>query len=204
VTSMNTKVTLEDRVFTERREDLTVELATFRTDGYSPGRSVVVRAVWFLVGLPVLRSSLNPLSGVKRTLLRLFGANVGAGVVIKPGVRVKNPWLLTVGRDCWLGEDCWIDNLVPVTIGDNVCISQGAYLCTGNHDWSDSSFAYRLAPINLRDGCWVGARSLVGPGVTLGSGAVLTAGSAAYQSIPDWEIHSGCPAAFVKVRKLRH
>jgi putative colanic acid biosynthesis acetyltransferase WcaF len=85
--------------------DVTVNLAAFQTRGYSPGRSVIVRALWFLVGLPVLRCSVNPFSGAKRVLLRVFGAKVGEGVIIKPGVRVKNPWLLTVGRNCWIGED---------------------------------------------------------------------------------------------------
>ena len=162
----------------------TVDLASFSVRGYSPGRSVVVRALWFFVGLPLLRSRCNPFSALKRRLLQAFGASIGSGAVIKPGVRIKNPWLLVAGRNCWLGEDCWIDNLAPVTLGDNVCISQGAYLCTGNHDWSDPSFGYRLGPINLESGSWVGARALVGPGVTLGRSAVLTAGSVAYRSAP--------------------
>jgi putative colanic acid biosynthesis acetyltransferase WcaF len=203
VTGVDMKTRLDERASAERLELVTVKLATFQTRDYNPGRSMVVRALWFLVGLPILQCSVNPLSGVKRILLRLFGAKVGEAVIIKPGVKIKNPWLLTIGRNCWIGEDCWIDNLVPVTLGEDVCISQGAYLCTGNHDWSDPSFGYRLAPITLHDGCWVGARTFVGPGVTLGSGAVLTAGSTAYRSIPDWEIHSGCPAAFVKMRYLR-
>ena len=181
----------------------TVDLASFRVNGYSAGRSVVVRALWFFVGLPVLRANYNPFSGLKRRLLQVFGASIGSGAVIKPGVRIKNPWLLKAGRNCWFGEDCWIDNLAPVALGDNVCISQGAYLCTGNHDWSDPAFGYRLGPILLESGSWVGARALVGPGVTLGRSAVLTAGSVAYRSIPAEEIHSGSPAYFTKTRRLQ-
>jgi putative colanic acid biosynthesis acetyltransferase WcaF len=196
------RTTLGGRVPAERL-DVTVNLAIFQTHGYSPGRSVMVRALWFLVGLPFLRCSINPFSGVKRVLLRLFGAKIGEAVIIKPGVRVKNPWLLTIGSNCWIGEDCWIDNLVPVTLGENVCISQGAYLCTGNHDWSDPAFGYRLAPIVLEDGSWVGARAFVGPGVTMGRSAILTAGSAAYKSIPAGQIHEGCPAAYLKLRHFR-
>ena len=180
----------------------TVDLASFRVNGYSAGRSAVVRALWFFVGLPVLRANCNPFSGLKLRLLQAFGASIGSGAVIKPGVRIKNPWLLKAGRNCWLGEDCWIDNLAPVALGDNVCISQGAYLCTGNHDWSDPSFGYRLGPILLESGSWVGARALVGPGVTLGRSAVLTAGSVATRSIPAEEIHSGSPACFVRTRRL--
>src|ERR1035441_4189401 len=170
--SMNIEATTGGQAASERAGG-TVNLASFHTRGYSFGRSVIVRALWFFVGLPLLRCSLNPFSGFKRVLLRVFGAKVGHAVIIKPGVRVKNPWLLRIGLNCWIGEDCWIDNLVPVTLGDNVCISQGAYLCTGNHDWTDPAFGYRLAPIVLEEGSWVGARAFVGPGVTLGRSAIL-------------------------------
>ena len=132
----------------------------------------------------------------------MFGARIGRGVVIKAGVRVKYPWLLEVGDHTWLGEDCWIDNLVTVTIGTNVCISQGAYLCTGNHDWKDTRFGLMVQPITIKTGAWVGARAGLAPGVTIGEGAVLTLGSFATRDIPDWEIHAGNPASCVGRRDL--
>lgn len=93
------------------------------------------------------------MSGVKVALLQAFGAKVGQRVRIKPGVRVKFPWRLTVGDHVWIGEDTWIDNLDEVTIESNVCISQGVYLCTGNHDWGHPHFALRTGPIHLESGC---------------------------------------------------
>ena len=84
--------------------------------------------LWYFFGLPLLRSYYAPVSALKCAILRLFGANIGQGVYIKPGVRVKFPWYLAVGDYCWFGEDLWIDNLAPVTIGSNVCISQAAYV----------------------------------------------------------------------------
>ena len=157
-----------------------------------------MQACWFFLGLPLLRSSVNPFSSLRLGLLRLFGATIGTGVVIKPGVRVKYPWRLTVGDHTWLGEDCWIDNLADISIGSHACVSQAAYLCTGNHDWTDPAFGLLLRPIAIKDGAWIGAHSVVCPGVTIGSMAILTAGSVAQKDLPDFEIHSGNPAVFKK------
>ncbi len=159
--------------------------------------------MWFFVGAPLFSCTLNPISAVRRVLLRLFGASVGAGVVIKPGVRVKYPWLLSVGNSSWIGEDVWIDNLTPVTIGNHVCLSQGAYLCTGNHDWSDPAFGLVVKPITLRDGSWVGAKSMLCPGVTIGEYGVAAAGSVVSSDIPAYEIHVGNPARLYRVRSIR-
>lgn len=179
------------------------DLSTFDNRSYDPGRPQWVQALWFIFGLPVLRSSLNPLSGLRVKLLRLFGARVGIGVVIKPGVRVKHPWLLTIGDHTWLGEDCWIDNIAAVRIGSSACISQAAYLCTGNHDWADPAFGLIARPIVVGDGAWVGARSVVCPGVTIARLGILTAGSIAQRDVGEAEIHSGNPAVLKKMRVLR-
>jgi len=179
-----------------------VDLGSYDNSWFHPGRSHFIRAVWFFFGLPVLRSGLVPSSAVRVWLLRKFGAEIGKGVVIKPGVRVKFPWRLTVGDNCWLGEDCWIDNLAQVQVESNVCISQGAYLCTGNHDWSDPGFGLRTQPIAVRRGCWVGARAILLPGVELGECAVATAGSVVTKSIPAFSIFGGNPAVFLKHRRI--
>jgi putative colanic acid biosynthesis acetyltransferase WcaF len=130
----------------------------------------------------------------------LFGAEIGKGVVIKPGVRVKYPWRLKIGDHVWLGEDAWVDNLEDVTISSHACVSQGAYLCTGNHDWRKASFDYRLASIAIGRGAWVGAKALVTPGVIMGDGAILTAGSVATRSLAAGGVYTGNPACYVKDR----
>jgi len=108
--------------------------------------------LWFFAGAPIVRCQLLPFSSVRRFILRCFGAKVERGVVLKPGVRVKYPWRLSIGAHSWIGEDVWIDNLVEVRIGANACLSQGAYLCTGNHDWSDEFFGLQVLPIGLLGG----------------------------------------------------
>jgi putative colanic acid biosynthesis acetyltransferase WcaF len=148
-------------------------------------------------------SNAIPLSSVRRLLLRTFGAKIGKRVSIKPGVQVKYPWHLSIGDDSWIGEHAWIDNLVRVTIGSNACVSQGAYLCTGNHDWSDPAFGLIVKPIMIGDGAWVGAKSLIGPGVEIGDCGIAVAGSVVSKSIPPHEIHAGNPAKFLRKRTLR-
>ncbi|MBV9034817.1 MAG: WcaF family extracellular polysaccharide biosynthesis acetyltransferase [Acidobacteriaceae bacterium] len=179
-----------------------VRLRSFRNSWYRPGRSIFWQLGWFFLGLPLLRSSLIPSSAFRVRILRLFGATIGDGVVIKPGVRVKYPWRLAVGDACWLGEDCWIDNLADVCIGNNVCVSQGTYFCTGNHDWTDSSFGLIVKPITLQDGSWAGAKAILAPGVTLGECAIASAGSVVTKNIPPYEIHGGNPAVFLKQRHV--
>jgi putative colanic acid biosynthesis acetyltransferase WcaF len=179
------------------------DLSLYDNSWYSPGRNRLIAALWFVVGLPLLRLQLQPVSSLRRLLLRLFGANIGTGVVMKPGVRVKYPWHLSISANSWIGEDVWIDNLTSVSIGANVCVSQGAYICTGNHDWSDPAFGLKVKPITIEDGSWIGARALICPGVHVGRCAVAAAGSVVTRNIPDFEIHAGNPAVFVKSREFR-
>ena len=118
-------------------------------------------------------------------------------------MRVKHPWLLSIGDNSWLGEDAWIDNLATVDIGHDVCVSQGAYLCTGSHNWSDPGFGLVVKPIVLSHGSWIGARSMICPGVTVGEGSVAAAGSVVFRDIPPFEVHAGNPARFLRTRQLR-
>lgn len=180
-----------------------VHLRRYDNSWYHPGGSLARRTAWMLLGLPVLRSSWIPFSGLRVRLLRLFGAEIGAGVVIKPAVRVKYPWHLVVGDNCWIGEGVWIDNLTKVRLGTDCCLSQGAYLCTGNHDWKDPHFGLKIAPIELEDGTWAAAKSILLPGTRLRRGAVAGAGAVVSGTVPEMEIHAGNPARFVAMRHMR-
>ncbi len=179
-----------------------VQLATYNNRWYQPG-PFWKRTLWFFLGQPLLGAAWLPSSKLRVLLLRAFGARIGQGVVIKPQVEVKYPWFLTVGDNCWIGEHCWIDNLTAVRLGSNVCLSQGAYLCTGNHDWTDPSFGLMIAPILCSDGSWAGARSVLGPGAVLGTCAVAAAGAVVSGIVPDYEVHAGNPAQFVRSRVIQ-
>ena len=100
---------------------------------------------------------------------------VGTGVVIRHRVRVLWPWKLSVGNDTWIGEDAWLLNLEPITLGRDVCVSQGAFLCTGSHDHDSPDFAYDNGPITVGDGAWLAAQCLVLRGVDVGAASVVGA-----------------------------
>lgn len=135
-------------------------------------------------------------------LLRLFGAKVGKGVIIKPGVNIKYPWNLEIGDYTWIGERVWIDCLTRVKIGSNACVSQGALLLSGNHNYKSKGFDLMVKPIVLEDGAWVGAQTTVCQGVTIGSHAVLTVGSVAASDLEPYSINKGNPAEKIKERTL--
>src|SRR5262249_27347924 len=160
-----------------------------------------VEALWLLIQ-PLLLSSSLPGSGMRVRLLRLFGARIGSGVTIKPGVRVKFPWRLVVGDHSWVGEQVWLDNLAEIRIGSHCCLAQAVYLCTGTHDWSRRGFNLATMPIVVQDQVWLAARSVVGPGVTVGEGAVLALGSVATRDLTSWHIHQGVPA--IPRKRRRH
>ncbi len=170
---------------------------------YTPGTSLAQQLAWYFIGSPLFTSYLIPFSGLKVWLLKCFGANLGRGIRIKTGVRVKFPWRLTLGDYVWVGENAWFDNLAPITVGSHVCISQGVYLCTGNHDWTDLNFALNVAPITIQSHCWIAAQSVVGPGVELGTGVVLGLGSVTGRSLPEMGIYAGNPAQKIKDRVLK-
>ena len=180
-----------------------VDLSTFSTGDFDRGASRIRELLWLLVRLLLFQLCPLKCSALKCWTLRRFGARVGRGVVIKPDVKITFPWKLTVGDHVWLGEECWLLNLAPITIESNVCISQRAFLCTGNHDYKSPAFDLITRPIRVERGAWIGSGAFVGPGVTVGTHAVLTAGSVATKDLQPWGIYQGNPAVLVKERVLR-
>ncbi|NBD18487.1 MAG: colanic acid biosynthesis acetyltransferase WcaF [Cyanobacteria bacterium] len=177
-----------------------MQLNHYTTGSYTPGAPYWKQLLWYFLGSPLLESYWIPFSALKVRLLIAFGAKVGSQVRIKPGVRIKFPWRLTLGDYVWLGEKAWLDNLAPIIIENHVCVSQGVYLCTGNHDWSDPNFSLITAAITLEEGSWIAAGAIIGPNVTVGRGAVLGLGSVTGKSLAPMTIYAGNPAQPIKQR----
>jgi putative colanic acid biosynthesis acetyltransferase WcaF len=180
-----------------------IDLRLTSNRGYVHARSGVVRALWFVVEPLVLANPLVTSYALKRVVLRLFGAHVGRNVIVKPSVRVKCPWHLSIGDNAWIGERAWIDNFVEVRIGANACVSQGAYICTGNHDWSDPGMGRVVEPVDIGDGAWVGAFARIAPGVVVGHEAVVTLGSVLLDNAEPRGIYQGNPATWIRERTIR-
>jgi putative colanic acid biosynthesis acetyltransferase WcaF len=179
-----------------------IGLSGYRAAGFDRGAGALKEGLWLIVSLVLFRLCPFSFSALKRLILRAFGGKVGKGVVIKPQVKITFPWKLEIGDHVWLGEECWLLNLERITIGNNVCISQRAFLCTGNHNYKSPTFDLIVKPIQVEEGAWIGAGAWVGPGVTVGNHAVLAAGSIATKNLEPFGIYQGNPAALFKQRVI--
>ena len=177
------------------------DLSKYNNSWYHPGKKVVC-VLWYFINVVFFVSHIIPLSGLKVWLLKLFGAKVGHSVVIKPGVNIKYPWKLVIGDYSWIGEDVWIDNLAKVTIGNNVCISQGAMLLCGNHNYKKTTFDLMVNEIILEEGVWIGAKSVVCSGVRCKTHAILSVGSIANIDLEPYTIYQGNPAKKIRNRVI--
>jgi putative colanic acid biosynthesis acetyltransferase WcaF len=173
----------------------------FPKQDFEIGASQLKVVCWYLTSLLIFRSGIVPWSTILVYLLNLYGAHIGKDVRIKPGIHIRYPWKLTLGDHSWLA-DCYIDNLDEVVIGKNVCVSQQAMLMTGNHNYKAVDFNLITSPIELADGVWIGAKSLVLPGVCAHSHSILTAGSTAVKNMDAYGIYQGNPAVLVRERYI--
>lgn len=176
-----------------------VKLDTYDNSDFSTGGSGLKRILWHFVNSIFFNSPFHFYS-IKIFFLKAFGAQVGKNVLIKPRVNIKYPWNLKIGNNVWIGENVWIDNLTIVQIGNNVCLSQGAFLLCGNHNFAKQSFDLMVGKIILEDGVWIGAKSIVGPNVTCHSHSVLSILSVANKDLDAYTIYKGNPAQAVKER----
>lgn len=175
-----------------------VRLASFDPNrNFKRGASKLKLFAWYFCKMSIFLTPIPFPNFVKRKILIMFGATIGKGLVLKPRVNIHFPWKLTIGTDVWIGEEVFILNFETATIGNNVCISQRAFLCGGNHDYRDPSMSYRNGTIDLLDGCWVGAQTFIGPGVRIGVDSIVSAGSVVTKSVEGNGIYRGNPAEFV-------
>jgi len=173
-----------------------------RTEGLNRGRSRHVEILWYICKLTFFLSPLPWPSGLRRRLLA-FGAKVGEGLYIRPGVNIHLPWKLTIGEHCWIGEDTVILNLAPVTLHDHVALAHQVSLAAAGHDIGSRTMAYRNAPIVIERGPWVATRAFVGPGVTIGEYAVVAAGAIVMRDVASRSVVDGNPAKEIARRVFR-
>lgn len=181
----------------------TVDLSKFENTNYKPGSKLKIIS-WYFINYIFFKTFFPWPQLIKKELLKLFGTKIGSNVFLKPSVSIKYPWYLEIGNNVWIGENVWIDNLSYVRIEDNVCISQGAMLLCGNHNYKKKEFDLILGEIVLEKGSWVGAQSVVCPGVTLNSHAILSVGSIATNDLDAYSIYQGNPAVKIRTREIQN
>ncbi len=179
-----------------------VDLSRFNNADFPKGAGMLKMTLWYFTNALFFMNPLFPFRSPKPALLRLFGARIGNGVVIHPGVNIKYPWKLTIGDHCWIGQRAWLDNIDQLTLGNNVVISQGGMIIQGSHNYKRIDYPTMSGPVVLEDGSWVGAGAMVMLGVTLKSHSVLAAGSVATKDLEPYTIHQGNPAQPVRQRVM--
>ena len=177
---------------------------TLRTRRMSPygTREKTKRVLWGLVQATAFRASFHNWYGLRRAMLRMFGAHLDATANVRRTVTIECPWNLSIGAESSIGDRAVLYCLGPVSIGARVTISQGAHLCAGTHDHRRATMPLVRSSITIGDDVWIAADAFVGPGVTVGEGAILGARGVAMRDLAPWTIHAGNPAVAVRERRF--
>jgi putative colanic acid biosynthesis acetyltransferase WcaF len=160
-----------------------------------------LEALWMVVEWLFVTNPLQVSSRLRVAVLRLFGASIGVGVIMRPRVRVKFPWNLSIGDRSWIGEGVWIHDQAQVVIGHDVVISQETFITTGSHD-TGRTMDLIVKPVVIHDGAWVTSRCIVLQGVEIGENSVVTPGSVVHRSLEANGIYGGNPCTFIKAREI--
>jgi putative colanic acid biosynthesis acetyltransferase WcaF len=176
------------------------DLRNFKVPKGFRGRSEWFVQLWWLVQWFLFRHSPQVFYGWRRFLLRLFGAQIGRNVLIRPTAMVTYPWKLRIGDYSWIGDDVVLYSLGEITIGAHTVISQRSYLCAGTHDYTASGFDITSPPVRIGDQVWIATDVYVAPGVTIGTGTVVGARSSVFNDLPGGMIYYGNPASPVRPR----
>lgn len=175
-------------------------LEIFKVDPSFRGRSPYFVQLWWFVQATLFRGSPQVCYGFRRWLLRMFGAQVGRGSIIRPSVTVTYPWKVKIGAYSHIGDDVVLYSYGDITIGNSVVVSQKSYLCAGTHDFLSEAFELQSFPIVIEDQVWLAADVFVAPGITVGQGTVVGARSSVFSNLPEFMICTGSPAKPVRSR----
>ncbi len=176
------------------------DLKQFKLPENFRGKNALTVQLWWLVQASLFKFSPQFAYGWRRLLLRLFGAKIGKGVIIRPSVKTTYPWKVSIGDYSWIGDDVTLYSLGKIEIGKNTVISQKSYICTGSHDLYSKDFAIFAKKITIKEGCWIATDVFVAPGVTIEKNVVVGARSSVFKSLPENKICIGNPAKPIKDR----
>jgi putative colanic acid biosynthesis acetyltransferase WcaF len=163
----------------------------------------IARSIWTVVQSTLWGLCWKRVIFLRPAIMRVFGAKIPLRSLISGGVKFHFPWAFQAGNDIAIGPDVVFYNLGGVKLGSRVVISQNAYLCGGTHDYTISTYPLITKPIVIEDDVWVCAGAFLGPGITIGQGAVVGARSVVTKDVPPWKVVAGNPARVIKDRKMK-
>jgi len=175
-------------------------LKTYKTPKGFREKSKLYVQIWWFVQATFFRLSPQIMYSFRRFLLRVFGAQIGKGVIIRPSVKITYPWKVKIGDYSWVGDDVVLYSLGEIEIEENVVISQRSYLCTGSHDYTESDFPIYAKKIKIEKECWLATDVFVAPGITIGQKTVVGSRSSVFKDLPPMKVCVGSPAKQIKDR----
>ena len=181
-----------------------VNLSNYQPSNYDRGRSNWLVMTWWFVQAIAFPVSLHNFNNFRCWLLRLFGAKIGQGVVIRPTARFTYPWKISIGDYSWIGDDVVFYSIDRIEIGSHTVISQKSYLCTASHDFRDPNFSTTTSPIRIGNGAWIATDCFVAPGVTIGANTVIGARSSVFRDIPQRQVAWGSPCIARYTRQIQN
>lgn len=181
-----------------------IDLKNYSKGNYSPNAGFGKIILWIFISRIFFENPLFVFVKPKRFILKLFGAKIGEGFYLKPSVKIKYPWFLIIGNNVSIGENVWIDNLDYIKISDNVVISQNVYLLTGNHDYTSRYFDLFVKEIIIEEGVWIGASSVICPGVICKKYSIISVGAVVNKNTNEFGIYFGNPAIEIKKRVFKN
>lgn len=173
---------------------LSLDIAANRRSRKWTPFELLLRLLWDILQIPLFKWTPRQFWWIRNSVLRLFGAKIGRNVQVHPSVRIAIPWNLTVGANSSIGDQAIIYNLGPITLGENVSISQYAHLCAGSHDYTKLDLPLTKPPIIVGDGVWVCADAFVGPDIRIGKLAIIGARAVITNDVDAYAIMVGNPA----------
>lgn len=179
---------------------MTQDLSRFRLPKNFRGKSAVTVQLWWLVQASLFRTSPQFAYGFRRWLLRIFGAKIGLGVLIRPSVTITYPWKVKIGDYAWIGDDVVLYSLGEINIDKHAVVSQKSYLCAADHDYKQPDFPIRAQKISVGAEAWIAADVFIAPGVSIGRGAVIGARSSVFSDMPPMMVCFGYPCVAIKRR----
>jgi putative colanic acid biosynthesis acetyltransferase WcaF len=171
--------------------EYTIDLSVAPGEKAAWDRPAFVVYLWSAFELLFVTNPWQISSRLRAAVLRAFGAKIGHGVLLRPRLRVKFPWKLTIGDRSWIGEDVWLHNQAQLDIGADVVVSQATFITTGTHAFRDD-MALQTRPIVIEDGVWLTARCVVLAGSRIGKNALVTPNTVVRGDVPN-DVMFGSP-----------
>ncbi|SKA82263.1 putative colanic acid biosynthesis acetyltransferase WcaF [Agreia bicolorata] len=157
---------------------------------------------WSIAELLLVTNPWQISSALRSRVLRLFGAEIGQGVIFRPRTRVKFPWKLHIGDRSWIGEGVWFHNQDHVYVGHDVTISQETFITTGSHAHR-RDMALVTRPVHIKSGAWIAARCVLLGGSSVGISALVAPGTVVNGIVPANVIWGTPPSGVIGERFTR-